>query len=207
MKRVLIFIIAGILLCSCNNHSGGSAMKIAEFPFVQMQNESLFCENSNDMNIAEIPFVQIKNESLLREIRLYRENVNVPDAENKIVHVIVGQFQDTTVYLLNYATSASNVGEIPSTFYVKDDEDVIALTYSGVKEIGTSESIAWEYLKEVFPEEYEYYQKYHYFPLPGILYEEDVWWILTFKDGELIDKQEKKNYLPPPFIYIFANMF
>lgn len=168
MVRVLIYIIAGMLLCSCKNHEG-----------------------NNGMHKTEIPFAHIKNESLVREIRLYIDSVNTPNLTNKIVHVSVSQFEDTTVYKLNYATSAFGLINSPSTFYIMADEEVIAFSYDGVQEIGLSESLAWEYLKEVFPEEFNYYQDNNDYPPPPT--SREIVWILTFKEGELIEKQEIIN--------------
>lgn len=168
MVRVLIYIVASMLLCSCKNDEG-----------------------NNVMHKAEIPIAHIKNERLVREIRLYIDSVNTPNLKNKIVHVSASQFRDTTVYKLNYATSAFGLINTPSTFYVKADEEVIAFSYDGVREIGLSESLAWEYLKEVFPEEYNYYQDNNYYPPPPT--SREIVWILTFKEGELIKKQEIVN--------------
>jgi hypothetical protein len=168
MVRVLIYIVAGMLLCSCKNHEG-----------------------NNGMHKTEIPFAHIKNESLVREIRLYINRVNTPTLKNKIVQVRISQFEDTTVYKLYYATSAFGLIITPSTFYTKVDEEVIAFSYDGVQEIGLSESLAWEYLKEVFPEEFNYYQVNNDYPPPPT--SRGVFWILTFKEGKLIEKQEIIN--------------
>ncbi len=168
MVRVLIYIVVGMLLCSCKNH-----------------------EDNSSMYKAEIPFAHIKNENLVREISLYIDSVNTPNLTNKIVHVSVSQFKDITVYKLNYAISAFGLINTPSTFYVKTNEGLIAFSYAGVKEIGLSESLAWEYLKEIFPEEYKYYQDNNDYPPPPT--SREIVWILTFKEGKLIEKQEIIN--------------
>ena len=169
MVRVFVYILVGILLLfSCKNHGG-----------------------NNGMHKAEIPFALIKNESLVREIKLYINSVNIPTLKNKIVQVSISQFEDTTVYKLYYATCAFGLIITPSTFYTKVDEELIAISYDGVKEIGLSESVAWEYLKEVFPEEFNYYQVYNDYPPPPT--SREIVWILTFKEGMLIEKQEIIN--------------
>jgi hypothetical protein len=168
MVRVLIYIVVGMLLCSCKN-----------------------LEDNSNMDKTEILFAHINNENLVREIRLYIDSVNTPNLKNKIVHVSISQFEDTTVYKLNYATSAFGLINTPSTFYIKADEEVIAVSYVGVQEIGLSESLAWEYLKEVFPEEFNYYQDNNDYPPPPT--SREIVWILTFKGGKLIEKQEIIN--------------
>ena len=88
------------------------------------------------MHKSEMMFACVNNDILVNEIRLYIDSVNIPNLKNKIVHVCVSRIEDTTVYELNYATSAFGLISMPSTFYIKADEEIIAFSYVGVHEVG-----------------------------------------------------------------------
>jgi|GEM_PF-2641061 hypothetical protein len=167
MTRVFRFLSLCVLLCSCiRNHRNTSG-----------------CEK---------PFGQIKNDILKREIELYHEKVNVPELPNRLLHIFVSQVEDTTVYQLFYAVSAFGLITTPSTYYFLVNDKVVALSYQGGKEVGLPDSISWAYLKEIFPEEYAYYQANNEFPPPPTVRE--VVWRLKFKDGELICRQESIGF-------------
>ena len=168
MVRVSIYIIFCMFLCSCKD----------------------ITDNRN-MHKSEMMFACVNNDILVHEIRLYIDSVNIPNLKNKIVHVCVSRIEDTTVYELNYATSAFGLISMPSTFYIKADEEIIAFSYVGVQEVGLSESSAWEYLKDVFPEEFNYYRDNNDYPPPPT--SREIVWRLTFKRGKLIEKQEIIN--------------
>ncbi|HSV76999.1 MAG TPA: hypothetical protein VLH37_08200 [Bacteroidales bacterium] len=154
----------------------------------------LSCKSNSDfrnMSGFEKPFGQIKNDILKSEIELYHEKVNMPESP-RLLHIFVSQVMDTTIYQLLYSNSAFGLITTPSTYYFLVNDNVIALSYLGVKEVGLPDSIAWAYLKEIFPEEYAYYQANNEFPPPRT--GSEVVWRLKFYDGKLICRQESVSF-------------
>ena len=147
----------------------------------------LLCIFQSCNNKVEPVFYRINNESLVQEIINYRDSVNVPSSEPKIVNVMISTFQDTTTYMLLYAGSACGLSVTPSTVYSKVKGNIVALSYRGVEEIDLPDSMMWKYVKDVFPKEYEYYVENGDFPPPPTARE--VLWILKFTKGQMISKK------------------
>ncbi len=163
MLKTILFVLAIIIFCSCNNYKTIPESK-------------------------ELIFYEITNEDLVHEIEMYIGSVDVHNNEEKIMNVYVIQLNDTTIYELSYATSAFGLIVNPLTIFAKVKENIVAFSYHNAKGIKMPDSLAWKYLKDYFPKEYEYYQKNNDYPPPTT--GGGIEWRLTFKDGKLIDKEE-----------------
>ena len=140
-----------------------------------------------------MPFYQIKNEVLAHEIEAYIDSVKVYEPKFNIVGVSILQYYDTTIYFLHNASSAVGLIE-PLTVYSKIKGNIVTFSFRTMWDIiALPDSVAWTYLKDIFPEEYGYFQNkeyvgdflIEYIPPTGGGLE----WELKFVKGQLINKK------------------
>lgn len=145
----------------------------------------------NEKKNIEMPKYQLNNKVLVNEILSYIESNNVAAFNQEVMSVEVSQYQDTTIYELTSAISAYGLITTSSTIYLDISGNTVALSYKGVKDIHLPDSLAWQYLKEIFPEEYAYFEKNNDYPPPPT--GKNVIWRLTFKGWKLVNKQIISN--------------
>jgi len=165
------FCLAILLLASCVNN-----------------NREISNEKSN-----ELAYYLITNESLIDEIVKFSEEFEISSkAANRIICIRLEHIKDTVKYQLNYSRSAFGVASAPATVFSQVNGLTIAVTFGMPYErndFKLPDSIAWLYIKDIFKNEYEYYLKYNDYPPPPT--GSGITWILHYKHGTLIKKEEK----------------
>jgi len=126
--------------------------------------ELLCCCISNNTKKEELfdnylPYYQINNEILEYEIGIFIDSLKKNYPKNIIVKSTIIQYLDTTIYYLSNATSAFGIINSLTIFsHVKGN--IVAFTFFEMQDnITLTDSISWKYLKDIFPDEYKYYQE------------------------------------------------
>jgi len=164
MKKIFLYIFLFIITYSCSNN-----------------------EVRKDEREANLNFYQITNEILLREVEMFLDSVSptrkFKNTEKKIMCISVMFFEDTILYTFYYPLSP-----YIDKFYSKVNDNIIAIDFYQARDFILSDNLAWEYLKEFFPDEYDYYLENDDFPVP--ITGGGTEWKLLFHDGKLIKKVE-----------------
>jgi hypothetical protein len=146
---------------------------------------------------CQIPVLEVTNEILVQEIIKYVSEVNTPSTEQKFPYITISILKsDTVEYLINYFISPDIFILDPIAFFFKMDDSYVPVVIKGAMFKNNfffklKESDILELSKIYFPEDYEYYIKNKEFPIPPTA--RDVVWILTFKNGKLVEKREIAN--------------
>ncbi len=139
--------------------------------FISCQVDKKECQSAD---IEQYTY-QLKNKVLLTQIQNYIDFYKVSKETKRVVHINVFQVTDTTVFELNYAKSAFQLISTPSTIFIRMNGELIALSYFYFQDIYLPDNDAWHFLKEIFPEEYDYYIKNNDYPLPSSLGKDHIW--------------------------------
>jgi len=150
-----------------------------EFKESKKYEDTLIIVNNN------LIFYEIGNEILLEQIENFIDSIyifrkellkeegfesNTKDSinfhrtiNNRILQVIVRYFEDFTFYSVFYAPSSSGILNSP-TFFSKINDNIIAFSFTNSRfdwnsDVGIKlpENIAWQYIKDYYPKEYETY--------------------------------------------------
>ena len=168
MLKILFFIFAiSIIFSSCNNNNNTLNEKVL-----------------SDTTESNLLFYEIDNEILVNEIRIYMDTVEY-DVKEKIVVAHISHSKDTTIYTINFANSAYFLATNPDVFFSKISEKVVCFRYGWNTDIKLSVSVAWKYLKNTFPEQYNKYHKDSIVIAPNI---REISLMLKFVDKKLVDK-------------------
>ncbi|MDL2254777.1 hypothetical protein LJB78_00655, partial [Bacteroidales bacterium OttesenSCG-928-J16] len=146
------------------------------------------CNFKKDKANVHYPYYSIDNPILKEEILLYHNSVDIPASKSlrRMMRVQVGQNFDTTAYFIHFAGTMYSL-TYSNTIFAKIDNLLVAITYKGTHTFSMSEETVREMAKDVFPEEYSYYQKNGDYPIP--MTARGIVWILRFKGDEFIDKE------------------
>ncbi len=147
----------------------------------------LFSCNVKEKKQIEMPFYQLKNKILIKEILNYIDSNDVSASNKEVMSVCVYQYQDTLMYDLSTEISAYGLISTPATVYLDVEGNTVAFSFFGIQDVIMPDSIAWQYLKNIFPEEYAYYQEYNDYPPPPT--QGEIIWRLIFKEQKLINKK------------------
>lgn len=146
------------------------------------------CNFKKDKPNVHYPYYSIDNLILKEEILLYHNSVDIPSSESfrRMMQVQVYQNIDTIIYHIYFAGNMSRLMK-SNTIFARIDGLLIAITYMGTHTFSMPEEDVREITKDVFPNEYLYYQKNEDYPMP--MTAREILWILRFKGDEFIDKE------------------
>jgi hypothetical protein len=130
----------------------------------------------------------LENETLKQEILNYIDSVDVPSVKDKFVMITFRHIDYfTVVYELRYCINSYGLSTTDFSphlfFYV--DKNLVCLRVKGMYEFALDSAAVIDIMKSRFPEQYQYYLEVGYLPPP--ITAREVTWILTFKNGELIN--------------------
>jgi|GEM_PF-6116054 len=172
MKKKLIYIFLIIFICACTKR-----------------------DNSETSNLMYYSFV---NEEVKQQIRNYVDSVSIQCDEKMLIINIYDQGYDSDddgifyrviQFDISYSTTAFDVIFGPY-FFAKIDTIVAAITWNGMHDnLYFPLEIGWEYLKDIFKSDYQYY-------LEAIKIDSDF---------EVDEKFDDKRYKVPLWTFIFKD--
>ena len=145
---------------------------------------------------------KIRNTQLIEQIELYYELVGNENNDENVLRVYCKNEGDISKYYLNFFLGFYSFYHTPIHLIVELDEKMIGVSFAGLNDFNLSKESYIGIMKEKFPSAYTYYQKMKKLAKTDTTYsysEKDLFpppntggyetWILTFKDGKMIDKK------------------
>ncbi|GEM_PF-4712842 len=164
------------------------AMTLVGCAFDPKQKAEVELENS---------ILELNNEILKEEIIRYVKEVNIPNITPKYPYLTINDLgADTVEYHINYFVSPDLFEYNPIAFFIEVNDMIIPVEIKGLMfknefPFQLKREVVDEFIKIYFPEDFKYYQRHNNYPPPPTTRE--VFWILTFKNNQLIEKRVVVN--------------
>jgi len=130
----------------------------------------------------------LDNEVLKNAILNYIDSVNVPNDKDKFVLISFQFVNDSTnIYTLGYFYSSFGLSYMSPQLFFYVNENLVGLYIVGLDDFSLDYVSIIDIMKSKFPKQYEYYLDVGDYPPPMTV--RDIFWELTFQNGELIKKE------------------
>lgn len=145
----------------------------------------------------ELPLYEITNEVLKTQLCNYIDSIDLPNVKEKMPIVIINHSGNMAFSCtIKYATSVTQLLDSSLVIFAKLNEHLVAFKYNEInprKTIKLSNSLVWEYLKQIFKTEYKDYINYQKIHSPEIT---GIAWEIKTVNHKLVEKKTVKFFQP-----------